>query len=109
MSDVNAMVERAAKAMWDQVMLADENPRPWEWEPEHPAHDATRRDVRAILLAALDPEDEALTRFVAAAIEMEAEENIDYLRAAVRVLVALRSAASQGEPGLSSAERKVGE
>lgn len=59
---MSEMVERAAKAIWDANRL----PTTWDWERRRePMKDETRKEARAALTAALDPEDEKLVEAVA--------------------------------------------
>lgn len=111
MSDVNAMVERAAESLWLWSEMRREPMEkhriPWVGAPED-RRSYLRLEARAALLAALDPEDEALVEAVARAImalDLDATHS-DWtgyrLRAVAATATMNRSA--QGEPGLSSAD-----
>lgn len=63
-----SMVDRAARAMWEA--FPERVHSPWDKRHEY-MKDETRKEVRAALLAALDPEDEALETLLASAMAPE--------------------------------------
>ncbi len=100
------MIERAAEAIWTAQGWATNSP----WEKRRDVmKDETRAEARAALLAALDPEDEALVEHVAKEMacgplkhpilwpRMTEERRIDWRIKAMHAIAALKASCSQGE------------
>lgn len=89
------MIERAAKAIWETW---SERVR---WDERREFHkDETRKEARAALLAALDPEDEALVLHLAKHIRYATpgDEDFDISRARAAVDALKRLAQGGSEP-----------